>query len=151
MAILERIQSCFKNVKEMPFILGSLCSGGMIAAPILLLFILLPIADWEIDGRAMSYQEMWLSGDAAALAACFLLLAAGAWGLAARNRASRWPLVLSPVIPYALLTIFRALLPAPAEPIHVDVATSAILTAVVIYFCLFHLRPVREYLDGVGK
>jgi hypothetical protein len=135
----------------MPFILGPLCSGGMVVPPIILIFLFLPIADWEVDGRLMSYREMWLSGDAAALAACLILVAAGAWGLAARNRASRWSLVFAPVLPYVILALFRSVSLLPADPIPFDVVASAILTAIVVYSCLFHLRSVREYLDGADK
>lgn len=147
--ILERIATYWQNTKSMPFLLRLLSQGAMVAAPILLVFLVLPITEWEINGRSVPYSVLWSSGQGAALGAFLALVGAGAWGLAARNPASRWLLVSSPVAPYILLAIFPA---PPSEPIASDVFVSAVLTATVFYFCLFRLGSVREYLGtkGVG-
>lgn len=150
MTITERIAMCWKNTQSMPLLLRLLTQGAMVAAPILLLCLVLPITAWEVNGRPLSYAELWSSGEGAALAASLTLVVIGAWGLAARNSASRWLLVSSPLAPYIVLALF----PVPhAEPIGSDVIASAALTAAVFYFCLFHLRVVRAYLDaeGVGR
>ena len=119
----------------------------MVATPILLLFLVLPIAEWEVDGRAVSYTELWSSGEGAALAVSLALAGVGAWGLAARSAASRWLLVFSPVAPYLVIAVFPA---SASAPVTLDVIVSAVLTAAVFYFCLFHLRAVRAYLDAKG-
>jgi hypothetical protein len=80
----------------MPFLLRTFCEGAMVAAPILLVFLLLPITDWQINGRPMAYAELWSSGQGVAIAAFLVLGGVGAWGLAARVHASRWLLVSLP-------------------------------------------------------
>jgi len=145
MAISERMGTCWRNTKSLPFLLRLLIQGAMVATPILLLFLVFPIAEWEVDGRAVSYTELWSSGGGAALAVSLALAGAGAWGLAARSAASRWLLVFSPVAPYIVLAVFPA-----SAPITLDVIVSAALTAAVFYFCLFHLKAVRTYLDAKG-
>jgi hypothetical protein len=80
---------------------------------------------------------------------CFLVLVSvGAWGLAARKRANRWLLVLSPVVPYFVLAISPGAPTVSFEPIAIEIVVSAAICAVVSYVCLFHLRAVCEYLDG---
>ena len=143
MTLLQRLSGYWQNTKSMPFLLRLLSQGAMVAAPILLLFLVLPITEWEINGHRVSYAELWFSGQGVAIAAPLALVAAGAWGLAARNSASRWLLVLSPVAPYLILAILPA---TPSESLTPDVIASAALTAAVFYFCLFRLRAVREYL-----
>jgi len=119
----------------------------MVAAPILLLFLGLPGTEWEIDGRFVSYAELWSSGDGAAIATFLTLVGGGAWGLAARSSVSRWLLVISPVAPYVVLAIFPA---SSANQISFFVVVSAILTAAVIYVSLFRLVAVSDYLAAHG-
>lgn len=145
MNIIERTVMYWKNTKSMPFLLRLLCQGAMVAAPILLFFLVVPITEWEINGRIVSYAELWSAGDGASISASLVLVAAGAWGLAARNSMSRWLLVFSPVAPYIVLFIFPW---SRSEPIGSEVIVSAVLTAVACYFCLFRLRAVREYLHA---
>jgi hypothetical protein len=71
----------------MPFLLGMLCQGAMVAAPILLVLLAVPGVEWEVNGRAMPYAEMWSSGEVPAVALSLALAGIGAWGLAARRRA----------------------------------------------------------------
>lgn len=124
-----------------------LSQGAMVVAPIFLFILVLPITDWEVNGRPVSYAELWSSGEGAAIASSLALIATGAWGIAARKAKSRWFLVASPLAPYIILTLFPA---SHAETIGPDVIASAGLTAVVFYFCLFRLRAVRAYLDAEG-
>lgn len=130
----------------MPFLLRMLNQGAMVAAPILLLFLILPITEWEVNGRQVPYAELWSSGGGAAFAASLALATAGAWGFAARIAVSRWLLVSSPLAPYMVLAIFPD---SPTEPIG---PAGSILTAAVFYLCLFRLRSVRTYLypEGLG-
>ena len=147
MVIAERMATCWRNTKSMPFLLRLLIQGAMVATPILLLFLVLPITEWEMNGRTVSYTELWSSGEGPALAVSLALAGAGAWGLAARAAASRWLLVFSPVAPYIVLAIFPA---SALAPVTLDVIVSGALTAAVFYFCLFRLRAVRAYLDAEG-
>lgn len=147
MTITERIATCWQNTKSMPFLLRLLTQGAMVAAPILLLFLILPITEWKVNGRSVSYAELWSSGEGAAIAASLALATVGAWGLAARNLAARWLLVSTPLVPYVVLAIFPG---SRAEPIGLDVIASAAFTAAIFYFCLYRLRAVRAYLNAEG-
>jgi len=148
MLTVERFAAGWKNTKEMPLLMRMLCQGAMVVAPAFLILLTLPLLEWDVDGRRMSYVELWSSGEGAAIAASLALVSVGAWGLAARNRASRWLLVLSPVVPYFVLLIFQQASAVSSEPIATEVIVSATVTAIVFYVCLFHLRAVCEYLDG---
>jgi hypothetical protein len=117
------------------------CQGTMVVAPAFLILLILPLGEWEVDGHRMSYAELWSSGQSPAIAACLVLLSVGAWGLAARNRASRWLLVLSPVVPYFVLAIFSGALTVSSESIAIEIVESA-AGAAMSYVCLFHLRAV---------
>jgi hypothetical protein len=143
MTFFKRLAGYWQNTQSMPLLLRLLSQGTMVAAPILLLFLLLPIMEWDINGHRVTYTELWHSGQGVAIASSLAFAAAGAWGLAARNSASRWLLVLTPVVPYLALVI----LPATSSKAftHGGIA-SAVFTTVVFYFCLFHLRGVRAYL-----
>ena len=150
MLIVERLEKYWKNTKEMPFLLRALVQGAMVVAPVFLLLLALPIAEWEIDGRLISYAELWSSGQGAAISVSLALICIGAWGLAARNHVSRWPLVFSPLAPYLVLVIFPWSPALTPEPITAEVIVGSAVAAAMFYVCLFHLRVVREYLDDKG-
>src|SRR5262245_52347499 len=103
MGAAARLKIWWRNTSEMPFLLRQLCQGGMVAGPILLIFLCLPIFEWTVNGRRVSYSELWLSGSGVAFALFVSLVAVGCWGLAARRPASRWALVLAPVAPYVTI------------------------------------------------
>jgi hypothetical protein len=79
------------------------CQGFMIVSPLMLALIALPIGDWNVNGQKLTYVEIWTSGYAPALAIACFLMTVGAWGAAARNRRSRWAIVLSGLVPYLVL------------------------------------------------
>lgn len=141
------LRTYWQNTKGLPFPLRSLIQGAMVAAPLLLLFLAAPGTEWEIDGRFVSYAELWSSGDGAAIATFLTLGGGGAWGLAARSSVSRWLLVISPVAPYVVLAIFPA---SSANQISFFVVVSAILTAAVFYVGLFRIAAVSDYLAAHG-
>jgi hypothetical protein len=129
----------WRNSGEMPRRLRMLCRGAMIGGPILLLFVLAPIRDWDVNGKAMSYGEFWRSG-AGLSALCFVgLITVGVWGLAARIGWSRWALVAAPILPIAFFP--KSLVPDLGLAI-----ASGFVTAVMTYGCLFHLQSVCDYL-----
>lgn len=143
----DYLMKSWRNTKEMPLLLRLLCQGGMVVAPIFLCFLLLPITGWTVNGRTMSYAELWKSGAGVALGVFLVLLLFGTWGLAARNSGTRWALVLAPVAPYAVLVIFPWSSQVSSESLSAYTITSAIVTGLVIYGCLFHLQSVRRYLE----
>ena len=142
-----RVPAYWKNTKELPYLLRVLIQGAMVVTPLFLLLLVLPVTEWEVDGRLVSYTELWSSGEGIALAVSLLLVGAGAWGLAARNAASRWLLVISPVVPYL---VFGAVSSPASEPITFAGAVSAAVTAAIFYVGLFRLRSVQEYLALKG-
>ena len=139
--MIARLKKYWGNTKEMPFLLGMFCQGGMVAAPILLLSIFLPGQEWDVNGHPMEFAKFWRSG--AATSALFLagLGTIGAWGLAARKPWSRWAWVAAPVLP--LITFPRELVPDLAMAV-----LSGRVSAAIIYVCLFRLGSVRAYLNS---
>ena len=134
------------NTKEMPLVLRLLCQGGMIVSPIFIVLLLVPFIDWDINGRPMSYIEIWTSGAGLSICAFLVLVMVGTWGLAARNAKSRWVLVLAPLAPCAVLLLpWRSQF--ATESLAIGTVTQLILGAAVIYICLFHLKIVRKYFE----
>jgi hypothetical protein len=117
----------------------------MIVNPLLIFFLVLPIFNWNINGREVSYQELWISGAGWVLFIVTVLGSLGAWGMAARFPITRWACVLMPTLPI----LVAALYPSSwfIQELFADVLTplSALITSVVIYACLFHLPSVRRY------
>ena len=142
MEAASRALTYWRNTRRMPFLLRLWCQGGMVAGPILLLFAIFPIADWTVNGRAMSYGEFWTSGAGASMATFVSLITIGAWGMAAKIPASRWALVLAPVLPLVF---------SPGPMVETTSLPSLIvaqgITAAIIYWCLFHIDAVRQYLN----
>lgn len=135
----------WRNTRHMPWLLRQICQGGMLAGPILLFFVLLPLADYRINGRSMSYSEFWFSGAGASAALFVSLIIVGCWGLAARRPNSRWALVAAPLAPYAPLVVFPSSFVGDVTAADVLLAC---LTAAVIYVCLFYPPSIRRYLEG---
>ena len=100
MDALAIVKRWWRNTKDLPFPLDMLCQGAMVAGPVLFVFLVLPIVEWTVNGRQMSYAELWKSGAGLAFGLFLFLLMIGAWGLAARNLRSRWALVAAPTAPY---------------------------------------------------
>ena len=129
----------WRNTEDMPRVLRMLCRGGMAAAPLLLIVFLVPGHDFDVNGHPVSYAELWLSRMGMSAALFLGLIALGSWGLAARIGASRWALVAAPIAPLAVFP--PSLIPDPGLTVG-----NAVLTAAVIYGCLFHIRSVQEYI-----
>lgn len=141
---IEQITSYWRNTKSLPFLLRMIIQGAMVSAPVLLIFVLLPITEWEINGRRLSYTEFWSSGEGVALTIFLVLGIVGSWGFAARVAATRWLLVLLPIAPYIIFAIFFP----KSAPITIGLIVNMILTAAAIYVCLFRLQAVRSYLGS---
>jgi len=137
----------WRNTKDLPFPLDMLCQGAMVAGPALFVFLVLPIFDWTINGRQMSYAELWKSGAGPAFGLFLFLLVIGAWGLAARNLASRWALVAAPIAPYIASVPFLSSGLLSTEDVRFGIL-GGLLVGAIMYACLFHLPAVRRYLTG---
>src|SRR5438309_1795592 len=74
MDALAIVKRWWRNTKDLPFPLDMLCQGAMVAGPVLLVFLVLPIVEWTVNGRQMSYAELWKSG--AGLAGTIIFLSA---------------------------------------------------------------------------
>jgi len=147
MKTLAILQGWWRNTQDLPFPLDMLCQGAMIAGPTMFVFLVVPIVDWTIDGRHISYAELWASGAGVAFAVFLLLITLGAWGLAARSLASRWALVAAPIAPYLASVPFMNAGLLSREDILFGIL-GGLLMAAVIYACLFHLPAVRRYFAG---
>jgi len=144
MDLLPSVREWWRNTKNLPFPLDMLCQGAMVAGPVLLVILALPIVDWTTGDLAMSYAELWKSGAGIAFGLFLLLITIGAWGLAARKRASRWALVAAPPAPYVASMPFLNSGLLTAEDIRYGIL-GGVLVAAVLYACLFHLPSVRRY------
>lgn len=116
----------------------------MVVTPLFILALVLPVTDWEVDGQAMTYRELWTSGNGAMLAVCLGLYCFGAWGLAARRHFSRWVLVTASVAPAVFIAVSERSIPWLSF-------TEAAIYGIAMYFCLFRLRAVQLFMAGPGK
>jgi hypothetical protein len=147
MASLAIIRGWWRNTKDLPFPLDMLCQGAMVVAPILFVFVALPIVDWTINGRQMSYAELWKSGAGLAFGLFLFLVMMGSWGLAARNPRSRWALVAAPSAPYVASIPFLNSGLLSTEDVLFGIL-GGLAMAAIAYACLFRLPAVRRYFAG---
>jgi hypothetical protein len=144
---LQIIRHARSGVAAMPFAMRMLCGGAMLATPILLVTLVVPILPWHVNGHIASYEEMWSSGAAPVLALFLLLGAIASWGLALRRAAARWAAVATPIAPFLLAWLLprSELLGTYQQP-----ATffAMLPYAIGIYLCLFHISAVKRYLAG---
>src|SRR5438477_11449495 len=103
MDALAIVKRWWRNTKDLPFPLDMLCQGAMVAGPVLLVFLVLPIVEWTVNGRQMSYAELWKSAAGLASGLLLFLLMIGAWAFAARTLTSRWALVAAPAGRYVAM------------------------------------------------
>ena len=113
----------------------------MTAGPLLFVAFLVPGQDFDVNGHPMPYAEFWSSRVGLSAALFLGLVTFGSWGLAARSGGSRWALVAAPV------ATLIALPPMLIPDLGLTFLNGA-LTAALIYGCLFHIRSVREYVNG---
>ena len=136
----SRLAAYWRNTGDMPFVLRMLCQGAMVAGPLGLLMLVVPLIDVSVNGQRLSYAELWTSGAGLSGLMFAGLVTIWGWGMAARKPWSRWTLVAAPLLP---------ILPFPKEliPDLRGVIVSGIVHAAIAYVLLFHLRSVREYLE----
>ena len=118
----------------------------MVAPPILLAFLVLPLTDWTVNGKSMSYSELWWSGAGVVFGLALLLAAVGGWGIAARVSAARWAWVAAPVLPVLLLPLFPQLA-AGSSSSALSSMGAGLVTSIVVYGALFHVAAVQQYIN----
>ena len=142
------IKSMWQNTKKMPFILGTYCQGVMLVTPLFLFCLVFPMFNWSINGKLVTYGELWSSGAGFVFGICFALAGIGGWGLAARWSFARWAWVAAPTFPILIGRLFppSSLLSGIEE---VSVISSGVITSVVIYAALFHVPAINHYLAHI--
>ena len=139
------ILSCWKNTKTMPMLLRVICQGAMVAPPILAALLVLPLSEWSINGRLVSYSELWQSGAGMVLLASMFFATAGAWGSAARAPWARWALVATPVVPIVLAAIHPSTWFTEQATSEASTWVGAVATSAAIFAGLFLVPSVRAY------
>lgn len=138
-----RINKAIGNTSAMPQILSLTVRAAMVTGPLLIIFALLPLVPWTIDGKVMSGEEAWASGFAPMLITWLVLVTFAAWGIALRRPQSRWVAVALPLASMVLAMSVASVSLA-------DMAFSVGM-AICIYLYLFHARSVCRYFSGEGK
>ena len=133
------------NTKAMPQLLRMFCQGAMVAPPILILLLVLPLMEWTVNGRQVSYSELWSSGAGLTMLVFMLIATAGAWGLAARASWSRWAWVATPVAPVLVAAVHPTSWFTQEVTGDVSVWAGSFATSAIIYACLFLIPAVKNY------
>jgi hypothetical protein len=145
MSTLSRLWS---NTKSMPQLLRMFCQGGMVAPPLLALLLVLPLTEWTVNGRQVPYKELWSSGAGLTMLVFMLAAAAGAWGLAARLRWSRWAWVATPVVPLVVAAAHPRTWFTEEVTRDPSVWLGSLATSAVVFACLFLVPAVRNYVTA---
>lgn len=146
--LMSSLLALWNNTKAMPQLLRMFCQGGMVAPPILALLLVLPIMDWTVNGRQVSYSEPWSSGAGLTMLVFMLMATAGAWGLAARTRWSRWAWVATPVAPILVAAVHPRTWFTREAAGDASMWVSAVAASLIIFACLFLVPAVRNYASG---
>ena len=145
---MHSIVALWRNTKRMLQLLRMFCQGAMIAPPILAVLLLLPLADWTVNGRQIPYSELWSSGAGLTFLVFTLMATAGAWGLAARKTWARWALVASPVAPIIVATAFPRTWFTEQASGDLSIWLSALGTSALFNACLLLLPSVKANVSG---
>ena len=138
----------WRNTSAMPTIMRVLCQGGMVVPPLLLVCLLIPFFEWEVNGRMVSYAELWHSGAALVMASTMLLVTMGAWGSAARLGWARWLLVASPIVPLVVAAVYPRTWFTEQVALEANAWLSAVLVSAIIFAGLFLVPSVRAYYQA---
>jgi len=114
----------------------------------LIALLLLPVMDWTVNGKQVSYGELWSSGAGLSMLLFSVTASAGAWGLAARAKWSRWAWVATPVAPLAVIAAYPKTWFTQEVAPDTSVWLGAIATSAIIFACLFLVPAVKRYVSG---
>jgi len=145
---MRSIVAVWKNTKDMPQILRMLCQGAMVAPPILALLLVLPVTEWQINGRQVSYKELWSSGAGPVMFVFMATAAIGGWGLASRKAWARWLWVATPVAPLLLAAALPSTWFTREATAERSTWLGALATSAFIFAGLFLAPSVRRYVQG---
>ena len=145
---MSNVTSIWQNTKEMPQLLRMFCRGAMVAPPILALLLVLPLMEWTVNGRKVSYSELWSSGAGPVMLAFMVTAAAGAWGLAARASWSRWFWVATPIVPVLVAAVYPKTWFTGEAAGDTGIWLGALATGAFIFVCLFLVPSVQAYVRG---
>jgi hypothetical protein len=145
---MTTIRALWQSTKEMPALFRMFCQGAMVATPLLAILLVLPVMNWTVNGRSVTYEELWQSGAGLTMLVLMLLAASSAWGSAARAGWARWAWVVTPVAP--LLVAAAQPMTWFTEPAVTDVSMwlGAFATSAVIAAGLFLVPSVHSYFSG---
>jgi hypothetical protein len=142
------IASLWRDTKTMPYILGVFCQGAMVVTPIIAALLIFPVMEWTINEKALTYSELWSCGAGSVFLLWMLMIATGAWGLAARAIWARWVCVANPVMPLLLAAIHPKTWFTSEVVAGIDIWLSALATSAFIFVCLFFIPSVLSYVHG---
>lgn len=152
-AVSRRRVNVFALIREaraglavMPELMRILCGGAMVATPVLLVLMFVPLVPLHINGQAVSRREFWHSGVALVFASFLILGVIGSWGMALRRPGTRWAVVSIVLVP----AVISQLLPASAllalgQPSPSRMLVAGCAYAIGFYLCLFHIPAVKRY------
>jgi hypothetical protein len=145
---MTSVLSLWRSTKQMPVLFRMFCQGGMLALPILAILLSLPVTNWTVNGRSVTYEELWQSGAGLTMLAFMLVGAAGAWGSAARAAWARWAWVATPVVPLLVAAAQPRTWFTDAAVANGSVWLSAFATSALIAAGLFLVPSVRAYFGA---
>lgn len=148
-SIMNALLQRWRNTQDLPRLLKVLCQGTMVASPVLLLFLVVPLFDWTVNGRKISYGELWASGAGLAFLLALSLASIGSWGVASRNPRARWALVLVPIAPIAALSVWPSTW-LTSQLSYSDLWLNSLFTAALILWGLFGVQSVNKYFASHG-
>jgi hypothetical protein len=149
MSVFALFRESRAGLAAMPTLMRMFCGGAMLATPVLLLLMLVPLVPLQIDGQAVSRREFWESGIALVFVSFLLLGLVGSWGMALRRPGARWAAVSMPVAPGLILLLLPTSRLVASEQGLRTVAVGCAY-AVAFYLCLFHIPVLKRYFAAGG-
>ena len=140
------ISGCWKNTKDMPFPMRTLCQGTMVAGPILIFALILPIAAWRIGERYLSYGELWSSGVGETMIIFIGSTTVGAWLLAMRKERGRRLVMLGTLVPSVLVLVVPAFSDYAGHSQKLEFILQVIAFYGLQYWALFRWAAFQVYL-----
>ncbi|MFZ6681882.1 hypothetical protein [Undibacterium sp. Tian12W] len=125
-----------------------LCHGWMFVGPLMLLLLLQPLFNWEVNGQEMTYLELWTTDTVVGLAVFLAMGTAGCWGMAARKPWARWVLVFMQPALLLMLALYPSTWMAQEGLNIADLALQTLIVSLCVYACLFHLPGMRRYYQA---
>lgn len=120
------------------------------ASPILLLILSIPSTNWKVNGRNVTYQELWASGAGLVFLSMIALVGVGSWGIAARKSEARWALVLANIVPVTVMSLWP-LTWFTDQDSYLGFWISSFISAAFMFFLLFRVESINTYFFMSSK